>query len=106
MKLVGDRLRSAVHRLIGPPGVQAQSPRHSVVYFSRPNGDIKLRSLLDGESEEDAMTADEWIANRVRLRRTANFKDAETFNASRGTEHVKGRGKAPLDKPAKGVEPV
>lgn len=105
VKLVGDRLYSAVHRVIGPPGEQAQSPRHSVVYFSRPNGDIKLRSLLDDEDQEGAMTADEWIANRVKLRRTANFKDAETFNASRGTEHVKGRGRATLDKPAK-VEPV
>lgn len=106
MKLVGDRLRSAVHRVIGPPGDQAQSPRHSVVYFSRPNGDIKLRSLLDDESAEDAMTADEWIANRVKNRRTANFQGKETFDASRGTEHTKDRGKATLDRPAKVVEPV
>ena len=160
MKLVGDRLRSAVHRVIGPPGEQAQSPRHSVVYFSRPNGDIKLASLLDNEDQEEAVTADEWIANRVKLvspsqsyfslkegmlcarhlpwlclvackrylkaaspcrrsfcralandylnlqRRTANYKGQETFNASRGTEHLKERGQATLDRPAKVVEPV
>lgn len=101
VKLVGDRLRSAVHRVIGPPGAQAQSPRHSVVYFSRPNGAIKLASLLDDEDKENAMTADEWIANRVKLRRTANYQGEDTFNASRGTEHLKERGKATLDRPSK-----
>lgn len=78
-----------------------------MVYFSRPNGDVRLQSLFDGdEKEESPMTADEWIANRVKLRRTANFENADTFNASRGTEHLKDRGKATLDKPATVVEPV
>ena len=108
VKLVGDRLYSGVHRVMGPPGEQAQSPRHSVVYFSRPNGDIKLKSLFgDDEGEEEVLTADEWIAHRVKLRRTANFKDAHTYHASRGTEHTnKGRSKPTLDRPAKEVEAV
>lgn len=69
---------------------------------------MKLRSLFDDSAEEreKAMTADEWIAHRARLRNTANFKDADTFNASRGTEHMRGRGKATLDKPAAAVEVV
>ena len=106
MKLVGDRLYSGVHRVIGPPGDQAHSPRHSVVYFSRPNGDVRLKSLLgdDDDSEANVLTADEWIAHRAKMRRTANYQGAETFNASRGTEHLKGRGKATLDKPARPVE--
>ena len=122
VKLVGNRLYSGVHRVVGPPGAQAQSPRHSVVYFSRPNGDVKLQSLFqsdddqeaigneaegakgkqnngagDEPAEEEVLTADEWIAQRARLRRTANFKGVETFNASRGTEHLKGRGKATIE---------
>lgn len=87
-KLSGDRLYSGVHRVVGPPGEQAKMPRHSCVYFSRPNGDVKLASLFGSEDEkENAPTADEWIANRVRLRMMANYKGPETARASRGTEH-------------------
>lgn len=89
VKLVGDRLYSAVHRVMGPPGEQARSPRHSVVYFSRPNSHIILQSLLDeDDGKEEKLTIDEWIAKRVKLRRTPNFKDASTYHASRGTEHT------------------
>lgn len=92
VKLAGDRLRSAVHRVIGPPGAQAHSPRHSVVYFSRPNSNIKMNSLLPEDNDRDEeMTCDDWIAQRVRLRRTANYKGEDTWNASRGTEHLKVR---------------
>jgi hypothetical protein len=76
---------------MGPPGEQARSPRHSVVYFSRPNSHIKLQSLLDEpDPQEEVLTIDEWIAKRVKLRRTPNYKDASTYHASRGTEHTKG----------------
>ena len=100
VKLVGGRLYSGVHRVVGPPGQQGHNTRHSVVYFSRPNGDVKLRSLLDdGDAEEEnVMTADAWIAHRARLRNTANFKDAKTFLASRGTEHLKDRDAATIEK--------
>lgn len=37
------------------------------------------------------MTVDDWIAQRVRLRRTANYQGEDTWNASRGTEHLKVR---------------
>ena len=40
VKLCGNRLYSAVHRVLGPPGEQAQRQRHSVVYFARPNSDV------------------------------------------------------------------
>ena len=71
---------------MGPPGEQAQSPRHSVVYFSQ--------SLLDeDDGQEEKLTIDEWIAKRGKLRRTPNFKDASTYHASRGTEHTAKREK-------------
>ena len=93
---------------MGPPGGQAQSPRHSVVYFSRPNGDVKLKSLLDedDDQQEEVLTADEWIARRARLRRTANYKDEQTFHASRGTEHNNSRDKPLLNRPAATVEVI
>lgn len=93
--------------MVGPPGEQAQSPRHSVVYFARPNGDVKLRSLLESsDGQDDSMTADEWIAHRAKLRRTANYEGEKTFHASRGTEHHKDQDKPALDRPAKQVEVV
>lgn len=105
VKLVGGKLYSGVHRVVGPPGEQAKYPRHSVGYFARPNGDVKLQSLFDKEATQDGvLTADEWIAQRARLRNTANYKGQDTFNASRGTEHMASRGVATLDKPANAVE--
>lgn len=96
----------ATDRQKGPPGEQAQPPRHSVVYFARPNGDVKLKSLLDPDDGEEAMTADDWIAQRARLRRTANYQGADTYHASRGTEHTKDRDKVKLDKSAQEIEAV
>ena len=47
-----------------------------------------MQSLLDKPEEgEEVMTIDEWIANRVKLRRTQNYKDKSSWQASRGTEH-------------------
>ena len=81
-------LYSGVHRVVGPPGRQASHPRHSVVYFSRPNGDVRLGSLFATDEErQKEPTADEWIARRARLRSTANFKGEETLRMARGTEH-------------------
>lgn len=107
VKLVGDRLYSGVHRVVGPPGEQAKYPRHSVVYFSRPDGDVKLGSLFgSAEEREKAMTTEEWIVHQAKLRNTANFKGAETLYQSRGTEHHRDRDgvKASLDKPTTAVE--
>lgn len=107
VKLVGERLYSGVHRVVGPPGEQSNCPRHSVVYFSRPNGDVRLGSLFGPEEERaNTPTADEWIAHRARLRNSANYKGPQTMQQSRGTEHHAHVVKAGLDKPASLVEAV
>lgn len=87
MKFTGDSLYAGVHRVVGPSGDQARMPRHSVGYFCRPISDVKLQSLFKGEAEDNAMTADEWIAHRTRNRATGNYKGPETVHASRGMEH-------------------
>jgi isopenicillin N synthase-like dioxygenase len=92
VKLTGRRVVSGLHRVVGPPGAQKGLARHSVVYFCRPDGDVKLRSLFAGEDEqeeEEILTADEWINQRTRLRRLANFESQETWRRSMGTEHHK-----------------
>jgi isopenicillin N synthase-like dioxygenase len=107
VKLVGEQLYSGVHRVVGPPGPQAKSHRHSVVYFSRPNGDVRLGSLFGPDEERaNAPTADEWIAQRARLRNIANYKGPATMQQSRGTEHHTRKSKSDLDRPATAIEAV
>ena len=90
VKLSGNRVVSGLHRVVGPPGAQKGLARHSVVYFCRPDGDVKLRSLFAGEEDaEEVLTADEWIKQRTRLRRLTNFESQDTWRRSRGTEHHK-----------------
>jgi isopenicillin N synthase-like dioxygenase len=108
VKLCGNKLYSAVHRVMGPPGQQAQSNRHSAVYFARPNSDVLLRSLFEDPKEagEEVMNADAWVANRARTWNSANYKDRESYKASRGTEHNREKDIGTLDKPAQEVEAV
>jgi len=112
VKMVGGRLHSAVHRVVGPPGEQSMCERHSVVYFSRPNTDVLLRSLFEDpkkrqlevdENGEKLMNADEWVAQRARNWNKGNYKDASSYKASRGTEH---NNVAILDKPPMEIEAV
>lgn len=72
VKMVDQKLYSAVHR-VGPPGDQSRCERHlvsflprknveggrirllasiQVVYFSRPNSDVMLRSLFEAAAKE------------------------------------------------------
>lgn len=114
VKMVDQRLYSAVHRVVGPPGDQSRCERHSVslssftdpdarnhpslligievVYFSRPNSDVMLRSVFEDPKSaptngEKLMNADEWVAMRARNWNKRNYTDASSYRASRGTEH-------------------
>ncbi len=68
-------LRSNIHRVISPPGAQADIARYSLVYFTRPEYEVKLKHL-GGESEmvmkrlkdtgrenerEEEYTSREWV---------------------------------------------
>jgi len=102
--LSGGVLRSNLHRVVPPPGVQAASgPRWSLVFFTRPGNDVKLEALqtdsvivrakLEGMADEErqkyqpGVTAAEWFARRIRNQRTKNRTGPETWRASRGMEH-------------------
>lgn len=43
--LSGGYLRSTVHRVVRPPEDQAEQPRLSLIYFARPQADVKLRPV-------------------------------------------------------------
>ena len=115
VKMVGGRLRSAVHRVVGPPGKQQGAcERYSVVYFARPNSRVLLRDVFEeekGEGEgEGLVNADEWIRRRAREWSKGNYKDERSFLKSRGTEHHNevemGNNSSMLDKPPEEIEAV
>ena len=91
VRLLGRRVYSGLHRVMGPPGEQAKCSRHSVVYFARPNGKVPLKSLMDDEDGKEVMTADEWIKERAIMRMKENFKGQETIDKYRSMEHSKAR---------------
>ncbi|THH03266.1 hypothetical protein EW145_g6394 [Phellinidium pouzarii] len=101
--LTGGILHSNMHRVIPPPGAQGAYTRWSVVYFTRPGKDVRLRAL----AEESAMikdnigrmspkdrakydpntTAGEWSARRIKFLSTKNRTGPESWHASRGMEY-------------------
>jgi len=69
----GEVLRSSLHRVIMPPGKQANFPRYSLAYLVRPdhNGSMhRLESngvippLAEGE-EEETRSVDDWATSKV-----------------------------------------
>ncbi|EIW87439.1 Clavaminate synthase-like protein [Coniophora puteana RWD-64-598 SS2] len=100
----GGVLQSNIHRVVPPPGDQRAHERWSLVFFTRPNDDERLRPLVDDQLPGSTLiqeglakkpgltqteeTAGEWLARRTKMQRTANIKSAKDFLASRGTEHT------------------
>lgn len=95
VKFTHGLLRSNLHRVVSPPGAQAELTRYSLVYFSRPEDDVLLRRLegssvipvlADGEVEE-VITANDWI-NRRGLSSRAGIYNGDFERMIRGTETV------------------
>ncbi|RMD43765.1 hypothetical protein DV735_g1332, partial [Chaetothyriales sp. CBS 134920] len=97
VKFTNGRLRSNIHRVNSPPGLQAEATRYSLVYFNRPEDDVMLRRLegsdmipplMEGEVEEE-ITSKDWIIRRG-LGKRHELKGKEAFDfdndKSRGTE--------------------
>lgn len=59
VKLTAGVLRSNMHRVVSPPGTQAGLHRYSLVYFCRPENDVKLARLRGGDIDAIAGTAEE-----------------------------------------------
>ncbi|KAK5947565.1 hypothetical protein PMZ80_001718 [Knufia obscura] len=100
-KFTNGLLRSNIHRVVSPPGEQADATRYSLVYFARPENGVLMRRLegsdripeLDGEDEgEMAMTAKDWIIRRALGHRHAINKEAAMdFESFQGTERLSRR---------------
>ncbi|EJU03509.1 oxidoreductase [Dacryopinax primogenitus] len=88
-------LRSNLHRVITPPGEQADITRYSLVYFCRPENAVVMTplhgGLLDqvaGEAKDDepGESSAEWMKRRHLGRKLEYFKGPETWDNARGTE--------------------
>jgi len=98
VKFTRGVLRSNIHRVVNPPGEQADEVRYSLVYFARPENDILLKALEgsavigEGKEEEgeEEITAKEWI-----LRRALGRRGVGDWSKSNGTEYVRGGGIRP-----------
>ncbi|RDX48491.1 Clavaminate synthase-like protein [Lentinus brumalis] len=95
----GGILRSNIHRVVPPPGEQAQHERWSLVFFTRPNDAVELRALSDKSSViadaiakaspgkyEPGVTAGQWLARRVGSQRRVHYKGPESWRERQGTE--------------------
>ncbi|CAF3614776.1 unnamed protein product [Rotaria sp. Silwood1] len=90
VKLSGGILKSNIHRIVTISGLKETVDRYSVVYFSRPENNVLMKSIVNNGTEEQpedhVLTAQEWVAIRVKNYQTANYKDESTYESSRGTE--------------------
>ncbi|KAL4821390.1 hypothetical protein BDW67DRAFT_172191 [Aspergillus spinulosporus] len=97
VKFTNGLLRSNIHRVVSPPGEQADTTRFSLVYFSRPEDDVPLRRL-EGSSRipkleegvvEETINSKDWIIRRA-LGRRVDVPDIE-YDMSAGTEMLSRR---------------
>lgn len=69
----GGALRSSLHRVVSPPGKQAQVPRQSLAYLVRAERNATVQRLKEGDviprlkdgEAEDMRTVDSWAAWRA-----------------------------------------
>lgn len=69
----GKRLLSGVHRVLAAPGEQATLDRYSLVYFIRPEDDVKMVDLMIPKEEREKQEAEaygfkEWFYRKVLAR--------------------------------------
>ncbi|KAK4934252.1 hypothetical protein LTR66_015657 [Elasticomyces elasticus] len=98
VKFSNGLLRSNIHRVVSPPGAQADHTRYSLVYFARPNNEVLMQRLsgsnkipeLDADEVEEDINAKDWIIRRAMGHRVAVHGKEHDWDAFLGTE-VKSR---------------
>ncbi|KIY01097.1 uncharacterized protein Z520_02649 [Fonsecaea multimorphosa CBS 102226] len=100
VKFTNGLLRSNIHRVVSPPGEQANHTRYSLVYFNRPENDVMLKRLegsemippLEKDAVEEQINSKDWIIRRALGHRIELFgKDASNFDKIQGTEKISQR---------------
>ena len=101
VKFTNGLLRSNIHRVVAPPGEQANHTRYSLVYFNRPENEVKLKRLegsemippLEKGTIEEDISSNDWILRRALGHRIGlHGKDgASSFKEAEGTERISQR---------------
>lgn len=95
VKFTNGLLRSNIHRVVAPPGAQADHTRFSLVYFNRPENEVMLKRLegsemippLDKDEVVEEINSKDWIIRRALGHRVELFgKDAFDYDRVKGTE--------------------
>ncbi|QSS58659.1 oxidoreductase [Histoplasma capsulatum] len=104
VKFTNGLLRSNIHRVVSPPGAQAETTRYSLVYFARPEDDVILKRLEGSDCippltlrdeagavvEEEEIRSKDWIIRRALGNRRALHKEID-YAQSMGTETMSRR---------------
>ena len=81
--------KSNIHRVVAPPGAQADWARYSLAYFTRPDNDVPLKPLgrkyLKSDEEKTFPTFKEWAMRRALAGRADNFQKGD-WEKGQGTE--------------------
>ncbi|KAL1967987.1 hypothetical protein VTN77DRAFT_2404 [Rasamsonia byssochlamydoides] len=93
VKFTNGLLRSNIHRVVSPPGLQADTTRYSLVYFSRPEDSVLLKRLegssrippLPADVVEEEVNSKDWIIRRA-LGRRVDLHEKIDFDKGAGTE--------------------
>jgi isopenicillin N synthase-like dioxygenase len=92
VKFSGGVLRSNIHRVVSPPREQGSETRYAIVYFARPGDGVAMKrleggivpGLKEGETEEEDVSAAEWIVDKAMARR-AGVYEGERIGKARVT---------------------
>ncbi|KAL1863292.1 hypothetical protein Plec18167_008153 [Paecilomyces lecythidis] len=98
VKFTNGLLRSNIHRVVSPPGQQADTTRYSLVYFARPEDNVPLKRLngsdrippLPSDVVEEDINSKDWIIRRALGRRVELYSNVD-FDKSAGTEQMSRR---------------
>lgn len=99
VKFTNGLLRSNIHRVKAPPGLQGGTTRYSLVYFARPEDEVVLRRLegeripVLGAGQVEEVSSQEWIIRRALGRRVDLGREID-YEKSAGTEEMSRRIKA------------
>ncbi|PSN70326.1 oxidoreductase [Corynespora cassiicola Philippines] len=93
VKFSAGILKSNLHRVVAPPGEQRNLVRYSLVYFSRPEYEVKMQRMQGGlvdqvmrKEEETPECTRDWLKRRHQGRKVQFFKDEATWEHAMGTE--------------------
>ena len=98
VKLTNGLLRSNIHRVTAPPGIQGGHTRYSLVYFARPEDEVLLQRLQGSDlipplqigQVEETISSKDWVIRRAFGLRVDLVKDID-FEKSAGTEQLSRR---------------